>query len=71
MTQTPTDAARYSVGDLVERVGGDYTYNGFVVAAFRKADKNGKMVGQIRYVVQNGDGMLFIFNEQSLRERQS
>ncbi len=53
--------ARVCVGAHVEKTGGDYRYEGFVVADFVKAS------GQRRLVVENADGMLFIFNPSQLR----
>jgi putative ribosome biogenesis GTPase RsgA len=52
---------KYVVGDWVEKTDGDYTYRGEVVAVFRKRS------GLIRYVVENTDGLLFIFNGGQLR----
>ena len=49
------------VGDRVVKNGGDYTYEGVVVAKFWK--RNGHT---LRYVVENDDGMLFIFNSGQL-----
>ncbi len=48
-------------GDLVEKVGGDYRFLGFVVAVFKKAS------GVVRIVVENGDGVLHIFAPSQLR----
>lgn len=52
---------KYKINDKVEKVGGDYKYEGTVVAAFFKAS------GAIRYVVEDSRGMLFIFNEAGLK----
>jgi hypothetical protein len=49
------------LGDKVEKVGGDYSYRGTVVSVLTKAS------GATRVVVENADGMLFIFNPTSLR----
>jgi len=51
---------KYKVGDLVIKEGGDYRYYGWVVAAYHKRS------GVKRYVVENVDGMNFIFNETQL-----
>jgi len=51
----------FKVGDEVEKVLGDYYYRGHVVAVFYKLN------GVTRYVVENSDGMLFIFNEKQIR----
>jgi hypothetical protein len=50
------------VEDYVEKVGGDYTFRGFVVAVFNK-----RRSGEIRYVVENDDGVLHIFSGMQLR----
>lgn len=49
------------VGDRVVKDGGDYRFEGVVVADFKKR------TGQRRLVVENDDGMLFIFNESQLQ----
>jgi hypothetical protein len=51
----------FQVGDTVSKIGGDYTFEGVVVAAFTK--RNGKYV---RYVVEDDRGLLFIFNSLQL-----
>lgn len=48
------------VGDWVEKTTGDYRYRGVIVSVFHKLN------GAQRVVVENEDGMLFIFNEQQL-----
>lgn len=53
----------FDVGDEVEKIGGDYTFIGVVVAAFLKRG------GAPRYVVEDDRGLLFIFNGLSLRVR--
>ena len=50
------------VGDKVKKVGGDYKYEGIVVAVIVKLSK------RIRYVVEDDKGMLFIFNNKSLEK---
>ena len=52
--------SRYNIGDYVEKKTGDYRYRGVVVAVFRKVS------GAERLIVENEDGMLFIFNERQL-----
>lgn len=54
-------ASTFAIGDPVEKTGGDYSYRGGVVGVIRKRS------GALRYVVENSDGMLFIFNESQLR----
>jgi hypothetical protein len=51
----------FAVGQQVEKVGGDYTFSGHVVAVFNKLSGE-----QVRYVVENGDGILHIFSARNL-----
>lgn len=51
---------KYKINDHVQKIGGDYSFKGVVVAAFTK------LSGAERYVVENQDGVLFIFNEKNL-----
>lgn len=51
---------KYSIGQRFMKLGGDYRFTGEIVAAFRK--KN----GMVRYVGENDDGLLFIFNEAAI-----
>lgn len=51
---------KYKIMDRVVKDSGDYYFSGYVVAAFKK------LSNQVRYVVENEDGMLFIFNEKQL-----
>lgn len=53
----------YSIGDLVEKVGGDYTFIGVVVAAFQK------LSGAERYVVEDDRGVLHVYSAKCLRLR--
>lgn len=53
----------YSVGDHVEKVGGDYTFIGVVVAAFNK------LSGAERYVVEDDRGVLHVYSAKVLRLR--
>jgi len=53
----------YAVGDLVEKVGGDYTFIGVVVAAFKK------LSGAERYVVEDDRGVLHVYSAPCLRLR--
>lgn len=50
-----------SVGDTVERVGSDYTFVGTVVSKFNK------LSGEVRYVVEDDRGILFIWSEKNMR----
>lgn len=51
-----------TVGDWVEKITGDYTFRGTVVAVFNKF--NG---GPLRVVVENKQGLLHIFSPNQLR----
>jgi hypothetical protein len=53
----------FGVGNLVEKVGGDYTLSGVVVAAFMKRS------GARRYVVEDDRGILMIYSGKNLRLR--
>lgn len=52
----------FKVGDKVEKVGGDYTFVGHVVAAFHKRS------GLARYVVEDDRGVLHVYNARILRQ---
>lgn len=54
----------FALRDRVYKVGGDYQFQGQVVAVFFK------LGGQVRYVVEDDRGLLFIFSEVNLRVRQ-
>ncbi len=49
------------IGDVVEKIGGDYTFVGIVVAAFAK------LSGAQRYVVEDDRGVLHIFSAKNLK----
>ena len=51
-------------GTKVAKVTGDYKFSGTIVAKFAKLD------GKVRYVVENQDGILHIFSENNLREKE-
>lgn len=50
------------VGDLVERVNSDYKFVGTVVSVFKKT------TGQVRYVVEDDRGVLFIWNRKNMEK---
>lgn len=52
----------FNVGQRVRKDHGDYIFEGEVVARFNKRS------GLRRYVVEDDRGLLFIFNEGSLKE---
>jgi len=54
---------KFPVGTPVEKIGGDYQFSGVVVSVFKK------LSGLIRYVVEDERGLLFIFNENNLKNR--
>jgi len=51
----------HKIGDLVEKVGGDYTFVGHVVAVFEK------LSGAVRLVVEDDRGVLHVYSEKILR----
>jgi hypothetical protein len=51
---------QFEVGDKVIKEGGDYTFNGVVVAAFHK------LSGVERFAVENKEGLVHIFNGKQL-----
>jgi len=55
------DRMKFNVGDKVEKVGGDYTFVGYVVATFPK------LSGIIRLVVEDDRGVLHVYGEKILR----
>lgn len=57
----PTKTAQFKLYDKVEKVGGDYTFVGIVMAVFTKSS------GQIRYVVEDDRGVLHIYSASNLK----
>jgi len=53
----------FNVDNKVQKVGGDYTFEGTIVSVFTK------LSGKVRIVVEDDRGLLFIFSEKQL-ERQ-
>ncbi len=51
------------LNDYVEKHGGDYTYEGYIVAKFRK------LSGKMRYVVEDDRGTLHIYSDKNLRPK--
>lgn len=51
-----------NVGDYVEKVGGDYTFDGYIVSVFSK------LSGRIRYVVEDDRGVLHVYSRKNLRK---
>lgn len=54
------DGPVYAVGDRVQKTGGDYRFEGVVVAVFRK------LSGAVRLVVEDERGLLLIWNEKQV-----
>jgi hypothetical protein len=52
--------------DRVEKVGGDYTFVGQVVAVFDKLPKD-DLMRRTRYVVEDDRGVLHIYSAKNLR----
>jgi hypothetical protein len=50
------------IGDKVIKIGGDYRFDGVVVAAFKK------LSGQERFVVEDDRGVLHIFSATNLQK---
>lgn len=55
----------FVVGESVSKVGGDYRFDGVVVARFKK------LSGAERYVVEDDRGVLHIYSEKNLKKRES
>jgi hypothetical protein len=53
----------FAVGDPVKKVGGDYRFEGHVVAAFHK------LSGVARYVVEDDRGVLHVYSAKNLERR--
>lgn len=53
----------FKVGDLVKKVGGDYRFDGTVVAKFTK------LSGAVRFVVEDDRGVLHVYSEKNLEIR--
>jgi hypothetical protein len=53
----------FRVGDPVAKVGGDYRFDGIVVAVFAK------LSGARRYVVEDDRGILHIYSDRNLAPR--
>ena len=53
----------FFVDEKVQKVGGDYQFKGFIVAAFPKRS------GAYRYVVEDDRGILHIFSAKQLEIR--
>lgn len=56
-----TEEINFKVGDKVEKVGGDYTFVGYIVAVFPK------LSGAIRLVVEDDRGVLHVYSQKILR----
>lgn len=52
------------VGDKVSKVGGDYTFEGTVVAGFYK------LSGAPRYVVEDDRGVLHVYSFKNLKKKE-
>jgi hypothetical protein len=56
---------KFKIFDKVSKQGGDYSFDGTIVAAFVK------LSGKERYVVEDDRGILHIFSENNLIEQQT
>lgn len=63
MESTETETL-FQVGDHVEKTGGDYSFTGVVVAAFKK------LSGAERYVVEDCRGVLHVYSVKNLRPKE-
>jgi hypothetical protein len=52
---------QFKIGDKVSKVGGDYRFDGVVVATFTK------LSGAVRYVVEDDRGVLHIYSDKNLK----
>lgn len=59
--RAPTTASEFWLGDNVSKTGGDYRFDGIVVAKFAK------LSGIVRYVVEDDRGVLHIYSRANLR----
>lgn len=55
--------SKFKIGDVVEKVGGDYQFEGTVVSVFAK------LSGLIRLVVEDDRGVLHVYSEKNLKFR--
>ncbi len=53
----------FDEGNFVEKIGGDYTFVGEIVAVFTKKS------GAVRYVVEDDRGVLHIYSAKNLRRK--
>ena len=60
----PPEEAGLPVGTKVIKSGGDYTFDGVVVAEFPKKS------GAMRYVVENNEGILHIYSAKNLKRKE-
>ena len=58
--RVPQIDSKYKAGDVVIKSGGDYSFTGVVICAFTK------LSGQVRYCVENAEGIVHIFSEKQL-----
>lgn len=61
VAMSPKRQVEFHKGDHVHKVTGDYTFTGRIVSVFEKSS------GQVRYVVENTDGVLHIFSASQLQ----
>jgi hypothetical protein len=52
---------KFLIGQKVEKIGGDYQFDGEIVAVFTKRDKT------IRIVVEDDRGVLLVFNPRNIQ----
>ena len=61
MVENKEGNMNFKVGDKVSKVGGDYRFDGVVVAVFEK------LSGAVRLCVEDDRGVLHIYSEKNLK----
>lgn len=61
-TPAQPSEAKFSVGDKVHKVGGDYTFDSTIVAVFTK------LSGKVRVVAEDDRGILHVFSQKNLEK---
>lgn len=63
ITQTHSLALVFSTGDKVRKIGGDYQFEGWIVAKFQK-----RVSLAVRFVVEDDRGVLHIYSQKNLEK---
>lgn len=59
-TRVRTEIMKFKLGERVIKTSTGYAFSGIVIGVFKKLN------GKIRYAIENGEGIVHIFNENSL-----